>query len=296
MLWLSRIHDEDRPKLAGREPAPEGRRGRTHRHGVPLSSPAARGDVAAALRVPGPARAERRRPADRGHRGHHREETPRGTPAAAQRGPGAGERHAPGRGEASPHPGAHRRQERGHTAAAGAGRAGGRHGFHGPAPRRDRYRQGAVRELHPRLQPAPEPAHDRGQLLGHPDAAPGERAVRAREGRVHRRAVQAGRPLRARPRLDALPRRGRRTAGGSPGQAPPGAREPHHRAARKPETDCHRRAHRRRHASRPGGGRPRRPLPGRPLLPPERLSDRRSRRCASAGRTSLRWSGRSSRS
>ena len=87
-----------------------------------------------------------------------------------------------------------------------------------------------------------------------------------------------------------------RTAAGSPGQAPPGAREPHHRAARQPETDCHRRAHHRGHASRPGGGRPRRPLPGRPLLPPERLSDSRSRRCASAGRTSRRWSGRSSKS
>ena len=51
------------------------------------------------------------------------------------------------------------------------------------------------------------------QLRGDPGGVDRERAVRPREGRLHRRADAADRPVRARRRLDDLPRRDRRAAG-----------------------------------------------------------------------------------
>ena len=52
-------------------------------------------------------------------------------------------------------------------------------------------------------------------------SAPGERALRPREGGVHRRRAAADRQVRAVLRRDAVPRRGRRHAAGDAGQGPP---------------------------------------------------------------------------
>ena len=78
--------------------------------------------------------------------------------------------------------------------------------------RRERHRQGADRPGDPPEQPAPGQALRAGQLRGAARDAAGERAVRAREGRLHRRDPTRGRPLRAGGRRDALPRRDRRHA------------------------------------------------------------------------------------
>jgi len=66
---------------------------------------------------------------------------------------------------------------------------------------------------------------------------------------------------------------------------PASHREPHHRATREPEADPDRRPHHRGHPSRPGGGRPRREVPGGSVLPPQRVSNRRPARCANVGTT-----------
>ena len=67
---------------------------------------------------------------------------------------------------------------------------------------------------------------------------PRERAVRPREGRVHRRGRRSARPLRARRQGHAVPRRDRRDPARPPGQAParpPGA---HVRARRRRQADA----------------------------------------------------------
>ena len=84
-----------------------------------------------------------------------------------------------------------------------------------------------------------------------PRDAARERAVRPREGLVHRRRHTPRRPLRARRRRHALPRRDRRDLARRPGQAaarPPGARV---RARRRQPDLQGRRARRRRHQPRP---------------------------------------------
>ena len=70
-------------------------------------------------------------------------------------------------------------------------------------------------------------AADQGQLRRPARGTRRERALRPREGGVHRRHRPAHRPVRAGRRRHALPRRDRRAAPGDPGQAaprPPGAR------------------------------------------------------------------------
>ena len=54
-----------------------------------------------------------------------------------------------------------------------------------------RHRQGAGRARHPRRQPAQQPAADPRQLRGDPARTVRERALRPRQGRVHRRARDA---------------------------------------------------------------------------------------------------------
>ena len=98
----------------------------------------------------------------------------------------------------------------------GAGRA---HGLLGARARRDRHRQGAGRPGDPPAQPPPEPPAGQGQLRRAAVRAGGERAVRPREGRLHRGLDAPGRALRGRGRLDALPRRGRRAVARGAGQA-----------------------------------------------------------------------------
>src|SRR5439155_1150170 len=65
------------------------------------------------------------------------------------------------------------------------------------------------------------------QLLGHPERAPRERALRLRARRLHGRGRAAHRQVRGRRRRHAVPGRDRRHAAGAPGEAParpPGAR------------------------------------------------------------------------
>ena len=101
-----------------------------------------------------------------------------------------------------------------------------------------------------------ERAVRRAQLRGADRVAAGERAVRPRPGRVHRRGRGAGRPDRARRRRHAVPRRDRDDAQGPAGQAAArarGRRGPAHRRERDPPR---RRALRRGDERRsPGGGR-----------------------------------------
>ena len=74
------------------------------------------------------------------------------------------------------------------------------------------------------------------------------------QGRVHRRARAAHRPLRAGRRRHALPRRGRRAAARHPGQAAARAPGAGVRAGRRQPDDPRRRARHRRHQPRPRAG------------------------------------------
>ena len=143
----------------------------------------------------------------------------------------------------------------------------------GAAPRRERHRQGAVRPGAPPEQPAAQQALHQGGLRGAARDAPRERAVRPREGLVHRRGVHAGRTLRGRRRGHALPRRDRRHHPDGAGEAAPLPRGAGVRArGRQPDLQG-RRADRGRHPPGPQeearGGR----VPGGPLLPPQRDRD-----------------------
>ena len=102
----------------------------------------------------------------------------------------------------------HRRQP-GHAQGAGADPPGGADQRHRAHPRRERHRQGAGRAHHPRQQRAQVLPH-RARQLRRPAREPArERALRPREGRLHRRAVPAQGPLRDGRRRHALPRRDR---------------------------------------------------------------------------------------
>ena len=89
-----------------------------------------------------------------------------------------------------------------------------------------------ARALHDRSPRAP--ALRRGQLRGHPRDAARERALRAREGGLHRRRRERARGAfeQAR-RRHALPRRGRRAAARPAGEAPARARETRGAACRR---------------------------------------------------------------
>ncbi len=141
-------------------------------------------------------------------------------------------------------------------AAAGPARAGRVDREHRARPRRDRHRQGARRARDPRPQPAPRAAARDGQLRGAAARAGRERALRPREGRVHRRDAAATRALRARRRRHALPRRGRRAAARGAGEAPARAAGAGVRARRR-----HAHAARGRAADRGDEPRPRRAAP-----------------------------------
>ena len=131
--------------------------------------------------------------------------------------------------------GLHRRAERRHPTRARTGASGCGHGLDGAAARRDGDRQGAHRDADSRAERAARPRHGARQLRGDSEHAHRERAVRPGEGRVHRRAGAANRPVRAGRSLDDLPRRDRRSAAGRAGQAAARARGAADRAARQPE-------------------------------------------------------------
>ena len=181
-------------------------------------------------------------------------------------------------------------------ALAGAGRTGRADAGHCPAARRDRRRQGSVCAGDPRSQPAAQPPHGSGQLRGDSARAHRERVVRPRARRLHRRAVAADRTLRGRQPVDALPRRDRRAAAGSAGEAAARAAGTGDRAAGQHAAAQDRRPDHRRHQPQPRTG-------GRPTARSARISSTAStcsrsscRRCASASRTSPGWCGRSSTS
>ncbi len=107
-----------------------------------------------------------------------------------------------------------------------------------------------VAKAHPRpLAPAGQAVH-RGQLRRAARDAARERAVRPREGRVHRRRRAAAGPVRAGRQRDDLPRRDRRDPAVHPGQAAAGAGEPDLLPGRRHPADQGGRAGRRRHQPR----------------------------------------------
>ncbi len=77
---------------------------------------------------------------------------------------------------------------------------------------RERRRQGGRRPRDPRPGRPARPALRRHQLRRHPRGAHRERALRPREGQLHRRDRHEAGPLRGGRQRDALPRRDRRAA------------------------------------------------------------------------------------
>ena len=117
-----------------------------------------------------------------------------------------------------------RRRQRADAPPAGRDRAGGADGGHGPDPGRERHGQGARRARAPPRLEGRQRALRPGQLRGDPGGADRVRALRPREGLLHRRRPQADRQVRRGRRRDDLPRRGRRHVGARPGQGPARAR------------------------------------------------------------------------
>ena len=150
----------------------------------------------------------------------------------------------------------------------------------------------AIHDLSPR-HPSP---HGPGQLRGDSARAHRERAVRPRARRLHRRAVAPDRAIRSRQPVDALPRRDRRAAAGSAGEAPARAAGTRHRAAWQHAADQDRRPDHRRHQPQPRAGGDRRDASARICSTGSTCFRSSCRRCASASRTSPGSCGRSSTS
>ena len=150
---------------------------------------------------------------------------------------------------------------------------------------RNRHGQGTARARHPPRSLAPHTSARRRQLRGAAGEPRRERALRPRARRVHRRACDADRPLRAgAPRHDPA-RRGRRAAARAPAQAAPRAAGRPGRAARQPAHGRRRRAGHCRDQPRPDRGSASGSLPPRPVLSAQRVSRSRFRRCAIGART-----------
>ena len=184
---------------AGREPAPGGSGGRARRHG---HGPGGGGRHAAGrCRLPCPALRRRDAPGA--------PPSPRRAGGPARAGPRSPVRalHGPG-GKLRRHPARprHHRQDLPVQ-------------DQRPHPRRERDRQGAHRPGAPRARTAPAAALRAAQLRHARPGAPGERAVRPRAGRLHRRRRAEEGALRAGRRRHALPRRDRRDGPGHAGQA-----------------------------------------------------------------------------
>ena len=112
---------------------------------------------------------------------------------AAQRPARSGQRLPEGRDQEPPRLRRHRRRKRVAASRAGAAVAGGADQLERVAARTDGHRQGAVRARAARAQPASRPPAGAGQLRGVAAVARRKRAVRAREGRLHRRGRRCGR-------------------------------------------------------------------------------------------------------
>ena len=139
--------------------------------------------------------------------------------------------------------------------------------------RRIGHRQGARGGAIHAVERAAREAVRRDQLRGDPRAAARERAVRPRQGRVHRRRPRQGRPRAGRRGRHAVPRRDRRHQPGAAGQAAaraPGAAGPPRRRRETIPIDV--RSSAATHRDLRGAGRER-PVPRGPLLPDQRVRD-----------------------
>ena len=113
-----------------------------------------------------------------------------------------------------------------------------------------------------------------------------ERAVRPRQGGLHRRRPRPHRPVPVRQRRHALPRRDRRHADLDPGQAAPRARDRRDRPRRHQRADQGQRPADLGDQPRPGRRHRRRASSARTSITASRSSASSSRRCASAATTS----------
>ena len=141
-------------------------------------------------------------------------------------------------------------------------RAGRADQEHRPHHRRDRDRQGARGARHPRAQRRARSAAHQGQLRGHSRDPARVRAVRPRQGRLHRCNREQEGAVRAGRRRHAVPRRDCDDERRAPGQAAAGAAGARVRAARVGEEPARRRAGDCGHQPRPAADGARRPLPG----------------------------------
>ncbi len=199
-----------------------------------------------------------------------------------------GERHQPGgRGQPAPArvPGRCGDPEPGDDRDPEAGGEGEPHGSHRAASGRNRHRQDPHRPRAPSLQqPRGGSVRDR-RLRRAPREPSRERAVRLREGRLHRREPRQEGALRGGRRRHHLP--GRDRQGGSGRAAPPAAPS---RSGRGPPGRIHavpqaQREGDRRHQQEGSPRAGRRSVHQGPLLPSQRHHHPRARRCASAPRT-----------
>ena len=156
------------------------------------------------------------------------------------------------------------------------------------------HRQGARRPRAARIRQAPQRPLRRHQHGGHPARADRVRAVRPREGRLHRRAEPPHRPLRAGRRRHAVSRRDRRHADG--GADATAARAPGRRIhdGRRPHADPDQCQNHRRHQSRPAAADRPGPVPRGSVLPAERraaalAAPARAARGHSRSRAPLPW-------
>ena len=113
------------------------------------------------------------------------------------------------------------------------------------------------------------PVHHR-ELRGHPGGAGGVRAVRPREGVLHRGSRGPGRALRGRRRRELFLDEVGDMPIACPGQGASRARDPRGHARRREPDALRRHPRRRRDERRPEPGRGGQDLPPRPLLPAQR--------------------------
>ena len=166
---------------------------------------------------------------------------------------------------------------------------------HGLHQRRERHRQGADRAGDPLQQPAQGPAvRPRGLRQPQRDAAR-ERAVRAHQGRLHRRGDEQAGAVQGRRRRHALPRRDRQHLARDPGQAAARAAGARVQAGRRHAHAVLEHPADHRDEPRPQGARRARAGSARTCSTGSTSSRSRCRRCASGARTSRRSPTTSSR-
>ena len=136
--------------------------------------------------------------------------------------------------------------------------------------RRERDGQGAGRPRAAPAKPAARQAVRRRQLRRPARHAPGKRTVRARQGRVHRRADRPQGAVRSGRRRDAAPGRNRRNAAGHAAEAAAGVGGEQGPAGGQRAGSALRRANPRLDQPRPGNRGGRAAVSRRPLLPHQR--------------------------